>query len=103
MSAHDPALVAKVTRALLDEGAAPGNSIHSWRCEYPDRYGDCDCVEQTAREVLDAVADQIRAQERERIARAIEALPDAYGDGWPMRAYEVKSDAAAIAREGGNR
>lgn len=25
-------------------GIAP-SSIHSWRCEYPDQYGPCQCVE----------------------------------------------------------
>lgn len=45
-----------VTLALLAEGAGPGSSLHSWRCEYPDRYGPCDCVGETASEVLAAVA-----------------------------------------------
>jgi hypothetical protein len=39
------------SRVLLDEGAGPGNSIHSWRCEYPDRYGPCDCVGEVAQEL----------------------------------------------------
>lgn len=41
-----------IVKVLLEEGAGPGNSIHSWRCEYPDQYGPCDCVEQTADAVL---------------------------------------------------
>lgn len=28
-----------------------GASPHSWRCDYPDRYGDCTCVD----EMIDAV------------------------------------------------
>jgi hypothetical protein len=43
----------KVTaRALLDEGGGVGNSIHSWRCEYPGEYGPCDCVDEAAAEVV---------------------------------------------------
>ena len=52
---HDADLVAKVAEALNEEGAAPGSSLHSWRCEYPDRYGPCTCVDETARAVLDAL------------------------------------------------
>lgn len=28
---------------LTDEPSKYDGSIHSWRCEYPDRYGRCDC------------------------------------------------------------
>lgn len=31
-----------------------GASPHSWRCDYPDRYGNCDCVD----EMIDAVLKQ---------------------------------------------
>lgn len=44
-----------VFEVLIQEGAAPGNSLHGWRCEYPERYGACDCVEQTAREIVQAL------------------------------------------------
>lgn len=46
--------VEAAAKALTNEGAAPGSSIHSWRCEYPDRYGECGCVHETARIVLTA-------------------------------------------------
>ena len=59
----------------------------------------------TARKHLDhpdpavqELIDRARAEERERIAQAIEALPEHYADGWPVRAYEIKDDAARIAR-----
>lgn len=48
---------------------------------------------------LAPVVAQMLADERERIARAIEALPEHDGAGWPNRAYEIKEDAARIARE----
>lgn len=46
-----------VAQVLLDEGGGPGSSLHSWRCEYPDRYGPCTCVADTA----DILADAVRA------------------------------------------
>lgn len=30
---------------ITDEPYKYGDGIHSWRCEYPDRYGKCDCFE----------------------------------------------------------
>ena len=69
MSAPDPEMVRKVAEALASEGCAPGTSIHSWRCEHPDRYGPCDCADDVSRAVL-AVAEPLI---REQIAQEIEA------------------------------
>jgi hypothetical protein len=55
MVASEEAVVA-VVKVLLDEGGAPGHSLHSWRCEYPARYGLCTCLEQTAVLILEALA-----------------------------------------------
>lgn len=49
-----------VAQVLINEGGAPGNSIHSWRCEHPEAYGECTCVPETATEVLTALADLAR-------------------------------------------
>lgn len=46
---------ATIARVIVEEGGAPGNGLHSWRCEYPERYGACDCVEETAREIVAAL------------------------------------------------
>lgn len=48
----DPRVEA-VAEALRAEGA--DTNIHGWRCEYPDRYGPCDCVQETAEEVVSAL------------------------------------------------
>lgn len=41
--------VDRIAEVLLRAGAAPGPyGLHGWRCEYPDRYGPCDCVQLTA-------------------------------------------------------
>lgn len=39
--------VAEVLRAngLTDNPHRYDSSIHSWRCEYPDRYGPCSCFQ----------------------------------------------------------
>jgi len=57
MSEHNAEVDARaiVVRVLRAEGGDPGNSLHSWRCEYPDHYGKCDCLEQTADEILAAL------------------------------------------------
>jgi hypothetical protein len=51
------AAVRAAAKVLLDEGGGPGNSIHSWRCEYPDRFRPCDCVNEIARAMLEAAAE----------------------------------------------
>lgn len=60
------AAVDAAVKALLDDGAGPGNSLHSWRCEYPDIYGECDCVQETAREITAAVVEALGVREETR-------------------------------------
>jgi hypothetical protein len=43
----------RLTRILLEQDAGQGQSIHGWRCNYPDRYGPCDCVEQLVTALLE--------------------------------------------------
>lgn len=37
----------QIARVLAesDVTAAFGSGIHSWRCEYPERYGPCNCLD----------------------------------------------------------
>lgn len=44
-----------VAKVISEEGGEPGSSLHSWRCEYPDRYGECSCVAETAEEIVKAL------------------------------------------------
>lgn len=37
---------------LTDDPAEYGDGIHGWRCEHPDRYGQCDCFEQAVTDLL---------------------------------------------------
>ena len=38
----------------VDEGPA---TLHSWRCEYPERYGKCDCVAELVTDLVAVVAE----------------------------------------------
>lgn len=46
-----------VVRVLAEEGGSPGNSVHSWRCEQPARFGDCDCLRYIAIRILEEVGE----------------------------------------------
>jgi hypothetical protein len=61
-----PRQLDKLAESLISEGGGPGDSLHSWRCEYPDRYGPCDCVAETVRELWDAVAEGLGLREETR-------------------------------------
>jgi len=89
--------VEAAAKAILDEGGAPGHSLHSWRCEHPDRYGECDCVEQTARAALEAALPALRRQWAEEVA---EAVLD-HGTARPESAWRATRTAARIVREYG--
>lgn len=52
---------AEVERTFVEYGDEAGRGIHSWRCEYPDRYGPCDCVEGFARDASARLADVLIA------------------------------------------
>lgn len=82
---HDAALVEKAAEALLDWGASPDG------IRYPDLYGRCDCVTRLARAVLDAVADDLRA----------EAWDEGYltGDPWHRRGKPEDSLARSPYRK----
>lgn len=41
---------------LSDKPWAYDSSLHSWRCEHPDRYGECDCFERLLDELEEATA-----------------------------------------------
>ena len=68
-----------LTTFFAEQGVSePGNSLHSWRCEYPDRYGECACVEEMITDLLSS--DWLRERDRrirsvvgKEIAEAIES------------------------------
>jgi len=37
---------------LSDEPDKFDSSIHSWRCEHPDRYGRCSCFQEALRDLM---------------------------------------------------
>lgn len=44
-----------IVRILRAEGGAPGESLHSWRCEYPG-FGPCTCLDRVADRILRALS-----------------------------------------------
>lgn len=44
-----------VKRIFIEWGMETGGSPHGWRCETPDVYGPCDCLEAIAAEIVDAL------------------------------------------------
>lgn len=80
------------TKTLLDKGAAPGHSIHSWRCEHPDRYGKCSCVEETAKEVVAKLRPLIAAE-------TLREAADAWPHPWPIAGHDWLNARAAKLKE----
>ena len=69
----------QLAEVLIEEGAGPGNSIHSWRCAYPDRYGPCSCVEEATDALLASpVLAQMLAEAK---AEALREAADAWTRG----------------------
>lgn len=79
MTAAFDAAVQAAHAELIANGASPGSGIHSWRCEHPDLYGPCACVDEVARDVVTAAWPHVA----EAIAQAIEARVYATLTDWP--------------------
>lgn len=93
-----------VARALSDNGGDIGFSLHSWRCEYPDHYGPCDCLSETARDVLDALtshlAEMVAQARRDALTESADAL-----DGLPWAVLDLPDwlrERAEREAEGGD-
>lgn len=46
---------------LSDEPEKYHSSIHSWRCEHPDRYGKCSCFQELLAELQAHVDGRLQA------------------------------------------
>src|SRR5699024_12593684 len=46
---------------LTDRPEQFGDGIHGWRCEYPDRYGRCDCLADLIGDLVRLVRDRASA------------------------------------------
>ena len=46
--------LATALRRVLAENGISGNhdGLHGWRCAYPDRYGECSCVDELVSEIV---------------------------------------------------
>ncbi len=109
-----PTAAEVLAKVLADEGGEPGSSLHSWRCEYPDVYGGCDCIAETAAEMVRALAAAglLATSEAETAARA-EAwdegylagheclLPSSEARNWGYHACRMDNPYRADGRPGG--
>lgn len=49
----------RITKVLAENGiAGNGGELHGWRCAYPERYGECDCLATLVAELVVAVRDE---------------------------------------------
>ena len=85
-------------KALLDEGGGPGNGLHSWRCEYPDRYGPCDCVQEVADLILAAAAPLLVSADSSAQAERLRRERDRWED--EAKGWERHLIAAEVVVEG---
>jgi hypothetical protein len=45
----------RLRQVLADYGLENGGELHSWRCQNPDRFGDCDCVGELTADLVRAI------------------------------------------------
>ena len=102
MTDLNPELIERARRVLVDEGADSEGGWHSWRCFDRERYPEpCDCTAEISRAILEAVADDLRA---EGAAEALRGAADASltaaqlvydlsaDDTWPTATPEAVAD-----------
>lgn len=79
---------------LTDKPGEFDSSIHSWRCEHPDRYGKCDCFQELVREL----AEVERAAAEKAWDRCVNEMPidpdwkNFYSDNNPYRAEAYRQE-----------
>ena len=95
----DAAHVAAVAEALAVEAASqgmgPGSSIHGWRCEYPDRYGPCDCLAEVTTDLATVAVETLTPLIRKEVAAGMALVRDSYAPD--SVAWAVWDTAARIA------
>jgi len=42
---------------LVENGLSQGDTLHGWRCDHPDRYGECECLEELIEELMKWAGD----------------------------------------------
>ncbi|HKY57619.1 MAG TPA: HNH endonuclease signature motif containing protein [Aeromicrobium sp.] len=54
-AASEEGLAAVIRDELVANGLEQGSSLHSWRCDYPDYYGKCDCLDELVADLVAAI------------------------------------------------
>lgn len=86
---------AAIERALRENGLSDqpdkyDSSIHSWRCEHPDRYGPCTCF---AELVTDLAAGLARIEQARAGEGALRERVEALAGEWEQRASKCRRRA----------
>lgn len=50
-----------ITQALTDNGLSGIGELHSWRCQFPQTYGECTCIADLVDDVVKAVEPAIQS------------------------------------------
>lgn len=103
MSEATPNEITEALRRVLIANGADGpenRGYHSWRCQYPDRYGSCSCFEDLLSEMVAALP----TGQAEQLAAAHDLLGGMYSwhDGFldaPQNQHLWTVRAARILRE----
>ena len=78
---------------ISDKPAEFDSSIHSWRCEYPDIYGACDCFGELVRDLATLIA----AERADAAAVALASICAAIAESQDLTDYE-SAHAVRIAK-----
>lgn len=85
MSADDntPEQAREVVRDVLyDHGLQQGGGgLHAWRCDYPEVFGECNCLDELATDLTEALAVWDREAEQQATAQ-VALLSAAEDHGW---------------------
>ena len=73
----DTDLMATVREVALGYGLSQGtDGLHSWRCDYPDIYGECDCLDEFVTDMSRTLTDLIHEREVAAAQAALREFAD---------------------------
>jgi hypothetical protein len=99
-----PEAVEAVAAILREQGV---DSLHGWRCGYPDRYGPCDCLAELAADTLTELRDAIHRDGddadaiRETLGLRLECagvLPGRGDHGETLHPHRIRTEWQEVSR-----
>ena len=91
MSDRDDLIALFTNDGFTNDGGSP----HSWRCEYPDRYGTCGCPG----EMADAVLEWAAKRNAETLRRGYKGAAN-HLEGLAVRVSQTRPDLVGIYDQG---